>query len=187
LYIPLPPDTGENKVELKIEPVEAGIQDSSFNNYDKSNRANVLMAHRVPITKVSVADAASLAVARDADKTFKEQVCGPEQAIAEKKINRLVKEFTDAFEIDLNEMTLTDADTQSKIDERDVKNQIRTPNEIRADRGLPGLKGGDKVVQVKPPSASPAGGRARDATRSANATDSAGNARNPKGDGRTTP
>lgn len=188
LYIPLPPDTADNKVELKIDAVEAGIQDSSFKNYDKSNINNILMAHRVPITKVSMADGASLAVARDADKTFKEQVCGPEQTIAEKKINRLVKEFTDAFEIDLNEMTLTDADTQSKIDERDIKNQIRTPNEVRATRGLPGLKGGDKVVEIKPQQKADANAtRTRDATRSANATDSAGAARNPKGDGRTTP
>lgn len=187
LYIPLPPDTLENKVELKIDAVEAGIQDSSFNNYRRANISDVLMAHRVPITKVSMAEGASLAVARDADKTFKEQVCGPEQHIAEKKLNRLVKEFTDAFEIDLNEMTLTDADTQSKIDERDVKNQIKTPNEIRADRGLPGLKGGDKVVELKPQQKADAtANRQRDATRSAGATDSAGAARNPKGDGRTT-
>lgn len=188
LYIPLPPDTADNKVELKIQPVEAGIQDSSFNNYNKTNTAKILMVHRVPISKVSTAEGASLAIARDADKTFKEQVCGPEQSIAEKKLNRMVKEFTDAFEIDLNEMTLTDADTQSKIDERDIKNQIKTPNEIRADRGLPGLKGGDKVVEMKPQQAADAtANRQRDATRSANATDSAGAARNPKGDGRTTP
>jgi PBSX family phage portal protein len=187
LYIPLPPDTADNKVELKIEPVEAGIQDSSFNNYNKSNRSSVLMVHRVPIGKVSMAEGASLAVARDADKTFKEQVCGPEQSIAEKKLNRLTKEFTDAFEIDLNEMTLTDADTQSKIDERDVKNQIKTPNEIRADRGLPGLKGGDKVVEIKPQQKAEANTtRQRDSARSAGATDSAGEARNPKGEGRTT-
>lgn len=188
LYIPLPPDTPDNKVELKIQPVEAGIQDSSFNNYNKMNTAKILMVHRVPISKVSTAEGASLAIARDADKTFKEQVCGPEQSIAEKKLNRLVKEITDAFEIDLNEMTLTDADTQSKIDERDIKNQIRVPNEIRADRGLAGLKGGDKVVEQKPQQAADATTtRQRDATRSANATDSAGAARNPKGDGRTTP
>jgi len=187
LYIPLPPDTADNKVELKIEPVEAGVQDASFLNYRKSNISSVLMVHRVPIGKVSMAEGASLAVARDADKTFKEQVCGPEQSIAEKKLNRLVKEFTDAFEIDLNEMTLTDADTQSKIDERDIKNQIKTPNEIRADRGLPGLKGGDKVVELKPQQvANATANRERDAQRSAGATDSAGNARNPKGEGRTT-
>jgi PBSX family phage portal protein len=188
LYIPLPPDTADNKVELKIDPVEAGIQDSSFNNYDRGNTNSVLMVHRVPIGKVSSAEGASLAVARDADKTFKEQVCGPEQSIAEKKINRLTKEITDAFEIDLNEMSLTDADTQSKIDERDVKNQIKTPNEVRADRGLTGLKGGDKVVEIKPAVKADANAtRARDSARSAGATDSAGAARNPKGEGRTTP
>lgn len=188
LYIPLPPDTAENKVELKIEAIEAGIQDSSFDKYKKSNNNSILMAHRVPISKVSVADGASLAIARDADKTFKEQVCGPEQTIAEKKTNRLVKEFTDAFEIDFNEMTLTDADTQSKIDERDVKNQIKVPNEIRTDRGLPGRKGGEKPLDLKPAAAANAtANRQRDAARSAGATDSAGNARAPKGDGRTTP
>lgn len=188
LYIPLPPDTQDNKVELKIDAIEAGVQDSSFNNYKKGNKSSVLMVHRVPVGKVSMAEGASLAVARDADKTFKEQVCGPEQAVAEKKLNRLTKEFTDSFEIDLNEMTLTDADTQSKIDERDVKNQIKTPNEIRADRGLPGLKGGDKVVEIKPQQKAEANTtRQRDSARSANATDSAGEARNPKGEGRTTP
>jgi PBSX family phage portal protein len=187
LYIPLPPDTADNKVELKIEPIEAGIQDASFNNYNKANRSSILMVHRVPIGKVSMAEGASLAVARDADKTFKEQVCGPEQAVAEKKLNRLTKEFTDAFELDLNEMTLTDADTQSKIDERDVKNQIKTPNEIRADRGMTGLKGGDKVVEIKPQQKAEANTtRQRDSARSAGATDSAGAARNPKGEGRTT-
>jgi len=190
LYIPLPGDSSENKVELKIEPIETGIQDSSFNNYHKQNLNSTLMVHRVPISKIGLAEGVNLAVARDADKTFKEQVCAPEQKIAEKKMNRLVKEFTDAFEMKLNEMTLTDADTQSKIDERDIKNQIRTPNEIRADRGLPGLKGGDKVVEIKPQQKAEAkaqGNRERDSQRSAGATDSAGEGRNSKGDGRATP
>ena len=188
LYIPLPSGTKDNPVDLKIEPIEAGIQDSSFNNYTKRNRDEILFAHRVPLSKIGVAEGVSLAVARDADKTFKEQVCGPEQTIFEKKLNRIIKEFTDAFELSLNEMTLTDADTQSKIDERDIKNQIKTPNEVRADRGMAGLKGGDKVVDLKPQQRAEATtNRQRDAERSANATDSAGEGRNPKGEGRTTP
>ena len=188
LFIPLPGDTPDEKVEFKIEPVEANVQDSSFEKYNKANVSFVLMVHRVPITKVSVAEGIALAAARDADKTFKEQVCGPEQNIAEKKIDRIIREFTDAFQFSLNEMALTDADTQSKIDERDVKNQIKVPNEIRTDRGLPGRKGGDKPLELKPAQAADAtANRQRDATRSANATDSAGESRNPKGDGRTTP
>lgn len=190
IYIPLPADTDKQKVSLEMKPIEAGTQDSSFNNYRKANRDDVLTVHRVPITKISIGDGVNLAVARDADKTFKEQVCGPEQRTLEKKFGNLVSEITDAFEFKLNEMTLTDADTQSKIDERDIKNQIKVPNEIRADRGLPGRKGGDKPVELKPQQKADAnaqGNRARDATRSANSTDSAGEGRNPKGEGRTTP
>jgi len=189
IYIPLPPDTAESKVELKLEPIEAGVQDASFTNYRKANLNDILMAHRVPVSKISTGDGGSLAIARDADKTFKEQVCGPEQKIAEKKINKIVRELSDSFELKLNEMTLTDADTQSKIDERRVKNGIELPNEIRARDGLGGIKGGNERVdpnaKAKQDAANASANRARDAERSANATDSAGEARNPKGSGRT--
>lgn len=193
LYIPLPGDTLENKVELKIEPVEAGAQDASFTNYRRANLSDILMAHRVPVTKISVAEGASLAVARDADKTFKEQVCAPEQKILEKKLNKLIKEVTDAFELKLNEMTLTDADTQSKIDERYVKTGVLVANEVRADQGRPGIPGGnekvdlnakDKISQAK---AEETANRQRDSVRSAGATDSAGESRSPKGEGRSSP
>lgn len=189
IYIPLPGDTQEQKVDLKLEAIEAGIQDSSFNNYRKANLADVLMAHRVPISKVSTGDGGSLAIARDADKTFKEQVCGPEQRIAEKKINGPIRELSDSFDFSLNEMTLTDADTQSKIDERAVKNGWKLPNEVRADQGLSGLPGGNERVDpnAKAKLEEDKANRERDAERSANATDSAGEARNPKGEGRTTP
>jgi hypothetical protein len=149
------------------------------------------MAHRVPISKISTGDGGSLAIARDADKTFKEQVCGPEQKIAEKKLLGPIRELSDSFIIKLNEMTLTDADTQSKIDERGVKNGWKLPNEVRAEQGLSGIPGGNERVdpnaKAKQDAANASANRERDATRSANATDSAGEARNPKGEGRTTP
>lgn len=190
LFIPLPGDTAEKKVELKIEPVEAGIQDSSFEKYRKSNLGEILMAHRVPISKVGLAEGVSLAVAKDADKTFKEQVCQPEQRIFEKKLNRIVKEFTDMLLLKLNEMTLTDEDTQSKIDERDRKSGLKTANEVRARRGEPGHKDGDELVdlniQAKKIANDNRATRERDSQRSAAATDSSGEARSPKGEGRTT-
>lgn len=190
LYIPLPADTDKSKVSIDFKPIESGVQDSSFNNYVKSNTNHILMVHRVPITKVSVGEGVSLAVARDADKTFKEQVCGPEQMVFEEKLTGILVDMgIDSFRFELNKMTLTDADTQSKIDERDVKNQIKLPNEVRADRGMPGRKGGDKPLDLKPQQSADAraqGNRARDAQRSAGATDSAGEGRNPKGEGRST-
>lgn len=192
LFIPLPADDGNNKVEFSIEPIEAGTQDASFNTYRKNNEAEILMAHRVPITKVSVSTGGSLALARDADKTFKEQVCQPEQRILEKKLNRILKEFTEAFEFKLNEMTLTDADTQSKIDERMVKAGIWLPNEPRVRDGMPAIKGGeervdlnakDKIAQAQ---AEERTQRERDSARSAAAPDTDGESRQPQGEGRAT-
>lgn len=192
LYIPLPPDTQDNKVEMKFEAIEANIQDSSFNNYRKSNLQDIAMAHRVPLPKLGVVEGVSLAASRDADKTFKEQVCGPEQSTAEKKVNRIIREFTDAFDFSLNEMTLTDEDTQSKIDERRRKTGTETANEQRTRRGMPAIEGGDELVdlnasaKIAERTAEANTERQRDAERSAGATDSAGEGRNAKGDGRTT-
>jgi len=191
IYIPLPGDTPEQKVDLQLQAVESGIQDSSFNNYRKSNINDVLMAHGVPISKVSTGDGGSLASSRDADKTFKEQRCGPEQDVAEKKIDKVMRELTDSFQFTLNKMTLTDADTQSKIDERGIKNGWLLPNEVRADQGKSGIPGGNERVdpnaKAKQDAANAAANRERDAVRSAGATDSAGEARNPQGEGRSAP
>lgn len=197
LFVPLPADEEGKKASFEMKPVEAGTQDSSFNNYRKGNLNEILMAHRVPISKVGLAEGVSLAVARDADKTFKEQVCRPEQKILEKKLNRIFKEKTDVFLLKLNELSLTDEDTQSKIDERELRWGVTVPNEVRARKGNPGLPGGDKPVSVmaqaemaaKSKAASETATQAnatrtRDANRSANASDSAGEARQPQGEGR---
>ena len=191
VYVPLPADTQEGKTSFEMKPVEAGVQEASFDKYVKSNTSFILMAHRVPITKIGIAEGASLAVARDADKTFKEQVCRPMQSRIEKKINRVIHTYTDMFDFKLNELSLTDEDTQSKIDERYVRNKIKVPNEIRARMGDPAYEGGDKPVELTARQAADAntdtrGTRTRDADRSAGATDSAGEGRNAKGDGRTT-
>lgn len=192
MFIPLPPDTNESKTEFKIETVEPNVQDASFEKYRKANLSDILMAHRVPVSKVSVSEGISLAAARDADKTFKEQVCQPEQRVFEKKLNRILAEFTDAVQFKLNELTLTDADTQSKIDEREVRNGITLPNEIRVRKGLPGVKDGDvpggpmTAQQIADRKATAQQSRARDAERSANAPDNDGEARQPQGEGRAT-
>ena len=189
LYVPLPSDTPDSKVEFKMEPIEAGNQEGSFEKYRKSNRDEILLAHRVPINKIGTPEGVNLAVARDADKTFKEQVCRPAQMILEKKINAIFDEKTDALTLKFNELTLTDEDTQSQIDERYLRMQVITPNEVRIRKGMIPVDGGDKMVELKPQQAADqkatAGKtRARDAARSAGASDKIGEGRNAKGDGR---
>ena len=189
VVVPLPPDDGVNKVEMKMEAIENGIQDSSFNNYRKANREEILMAHRTPISKIGSAENISLANARESDRTFKEQVCRPQQDILEKKINRIIAEKTDMFKLHFKELTLTDEDTQSKIDERYLRMQVVMPNEIRPRLGLPPITGGDEPVQLTGQQAADqtargTGNRMRDQQRSSNNADSGTGARVPQGEGR---
>lgn len=189
LYIPLPPDTQDEKVEFKMQPVEAGAQDSSFNVYRKANRDEILMAHRTPINKIGTPEGINLAAARDADKTFKEQVCRPAQDILEKKLNKIIQEMTDALEIKFNELALTDEDTQSKIDERYLRMKVIVPNEVRIRKGMVPLDGGDEPVELKPQAQAEIrsqanSSRTRDQERSANSPDNSGEGRNTQGDGR---
>jgi PBSX family phage portal protein len=189
LYIPLPADSPDNKVEFKMEPVEANPQESSFNTYRKMNRDEILLAHRTPINKIGTPEGINLAAARDADKTFKEQVCRPAQDILEKKLNKIIQEMTDALQLKFNELSLTDEDTQSKIDERYLRMQVITPNEVRIRKGMVPLDGGDEAVVLKPQQQaeirSQAGNtRTRDQERENNSPDISGEGRNEQGAGR---
>ena len=191
LYIPLPGDTGDNKVEFKMDPIENGIQEGSFEKYRKSNREDILMAHQTPISKVGGGQGMSIAAALASDRTFKEQVARPAQRSLEKLINKIVKEKTDMFDFKLNEFTLTDENTQSQIDERYLKTQVIVPNEVRQRMGMPMRDGGQAPVQLTAQqraenTAQITGNRQRDTERSNNATDSTATqtGRNAGGEGR---
>ena len=145
LVIPLPASIGSDS-DIKFEKLEAGVQDASFDKYRKSNRDEILVANRVPAPKVGVYDNANLAVSRDADKTFKMQVIGPDQAIIEKKINRLLSEFTDLLQFKLKKIDLLDEDMESRIYDRYLRTEVISPNEVRGKIGFPERKDGDDVL-----------------------------------------
>ena len=191
LYIPLPGDTDQNKVEFKMEPIENGIQDGSFKEYRKQNRDDILIAHQVPISKLGGSDS-GIAAALSQDRTFKEQVARPAQHHLEKVVNKIIKEKTDVLELKFNELTLTDEIAQSQILERYVKTQVMTPNEAREALDLPQRKDGDEPFvmsarQATDAAANSAGNRQRDAERTNNQSDGAAtiSGRNPKGEGRS--
>lgn len=146
LYIPVPAPMGSN-VDVKLEPLENKVQDGSFSKYREQNRSDIMMVHRTPSSKIAV-DGSNSSGSREADKTFKTQVCRPEQRRIEKKINRIVKEVTDMYLFKFDEYDLIDEETRSRIHDRYVRLGIKNPNEIRADLGLPPRKGGDTYVDL---------------------------------------
>ena len=190
LYIPLPGDSDTNKVEFKMEPIENGVQEASFNEYRIRNREDILVAHQVPLSKIGGADASTIASALAQDRTFKEQVARPAQKNLEKMLNKLVREKTDVLELKFNELTLTDEIAQSQIIERYVKTQVMTPNEARQQLGLPQRPDGDEVFEMSPRQATDsranlAGNRERDAERTNSNSDSTStiSGRNAQGEG----
>lgn len=190
LYIPLPGDTEQNKVEFEMKPVENNVQEASFNDYRLRNRDDILIAHQVPLSKIGGSDASNIAASLAQDRTFKEQVARPLQRTIEKLVNRIVKEKTDILELKFNELTLTDEIAQSQILERYVKTQIMVPNEAREVLGLPQRPDGDSPFEMSPRQATDAranlaDNRQRDADRSNNQSDSTAtvSGRNAQGEG----
>jgi PBSX family phage portal protein len=177
LYIPLPGDSDTNKVEFKMEAVENGVQEASFNEYRLRNRDEILVAHQVPLSKIGGSDTSSIASALAQDRTFKEQVARPAQKNLEKMINKIISEKTDLLEFKFNELTLTDEIAQSQILERYVKTQIMVPNEARSILGLPQRPDGDTPFEMSTRQsadarANLAGNRQRDTDRTNNNSDS---------------
>jgi PBSX family phage portal protein len=192
LYIPLPGDTDQNKVEFKMEPIENGIQDGSFKEYRKQNRDDIFIAHQMPISKIGGSEGAGVAAALSQDRTFKEQVCRPAQSHLAKVVNKIIKEKTDILELKFNEFTLTDEIAQSQIIERYIKTQVMTPNEGREAIGLPNRPDGDEPFVMSPRQATDAqanfaGNRQRDSERVSNQSDGEAtvSGRNPQGEGRS--
>lgn len=145
LFVPLPATLGK-EVDLKFEKLENTVQEGSFDKYRKSNRDEIMVAHRVPAPKIGVYDNANLAVSRDADKTFKVQVIGPDQKMIEKKINRIVKEFSDMKQFKFAEIDIIDDDIRSRIWDRYLRTEVVTPNEVRSKLGFTPLEDGDEPL-----------------------------------------
>lgn len=192
LYIPLPADSDTNKVEFKMEPIENGVQEASFNEYRVRNRDDILVAHQVPLSKIGGGDSSAIAAALAQDRTFKEQVARPAQRNIEKLLSKIIKEKTDLLELKFNELTLTDEIAQSQILERYVKNQIMVPNEARTILGLPQRPDGDEPLELNARAAADAkgnmaGNKTRDAERANNSSDNTATiaGRNAQGEGRS--
>lgn len=189
LYIPLPGDSDTNKVDFKMEPIENGVQEGSFEKYRKQNRDDILIAHQVPLSKLGGGDSSAIAAALAQDRTFKEQVSRPAQKELEKIVNKIIGEKTDILVLKFKELTLTDEIAQSQILERYIKTQVMMPNEARQVLGLPQREGGDEPFQLKPQDvANETATRQRDSERMNNQSDSTAtlSGRNPQGEGRST-
>ena len=132
----IPIEGSVNDADITFEAVEGSKQDGSFKEYTEMNIQMILSRHRVPKNRLGISEGQGLSSSRDADKIFKESVCQPIQRLVEKKIQKIIAEVTDLFEFKLEEYSLTDEETQTKIDEIDIRSGALLPDERRVKLGL---------------------------------------------------
>lgn len=151
VIIPIPGSASGMERDVDFVPVATNRQEGHFVQYIAQAVQSILARHRVPQSRVAITSAAtSSSESREAEKTFKETVCRPEQRMIEGKLNKLFAELTDLFIFHLDEYTLTDEDTQSQIYERGVRMGWILPDEIRIEQGKgprPDGKGNDALDQ----------------------------------------
>lgn len=151
LVLPVPPALGAGKdYDIKFEKLEVDVTDASFDKYRTANRDEIISAYRVPPTKVSIFDNANLAVSRDADKTFKTQVVGPDQVMIEERINKIIAEFSDNLRWQFEQLDLVDEDMKSRINDRYLRSGTLSINEVRNIIGMEPTSGGDRRLTYAP-------------------------------------
>lgn len=139
----IPLESGVENQDITFEAIEGSKQEGSFREYTEMNVQMILARHRVPKNRLGISEGQGLSSSRDADKIFKESVCQPIQRLVEKKIQKLVAEVTDLFEFKLEEYSLTDEETQTKIDQIDINSGALLPDERRVKLGLQRRPDGD--------------------------------------------
>lgn len=191
LFVKLPPESERSNQDFEIKKVENGPEEGAFNKYRESNIDEILMVHRVPRSKISNSEGASMASVKLSDKMFSEEVVRPAQKYLERVANKILHTFTDVFDFEFNRTKITDQYEQAKIDQIYLALGTIVPNEVRARWGWPGISDGDQQVQLKPQAAADRKAttgltREREIQRNVNASDSMNQTRNDAGEGRKT-
>lgn len=130
-------EPGQN-LKIHIEKLAADNRtEADFMEYRKWVRDAVIMANRVPPSKVTIVEDANRANSRDQDKTFKEQVIKPDQNRWEKRIQWLLEdEFGADFPLTFQFVEMDLADEEQIARTRSYYQGSTTNNEVREWAGL---------------------------------------------------
>lgn len=146
-------EEGEMKPSIRIEPITKGPEEASFAQYRKDNRDEIIRAHEVPPARISIIETGNIGAGSGLAqyKIYKETVIEPRQDMLEQFFNRrVIWDEEDGFGFDdwmmeFEDFDLADLETKSRIDERYLKAHAVSINEVRRERGLPAVDGGDEI------------------------------------------
>ena len=140
-------------VKITFKRLQTEIKEGSFEKLQTQSRDEILVAHSMPPYRIGIAVMGSLGgnIASEMSRTYKDAVVIPRQETLEKRLTNLIKLGwnTELLQFRFNELDITDAESEAKIDGERLGQGVVTPNIIRKKEGLPLLtkeEGGDVVL-----------------------------------------
>jgi HK97 family phage portal protein len=136
---------------VKIEPIGIKNSDMEFTEYQKDLGRKTMAKYRVPPLILGFLESTSSMSAESQIAMFKFLAVSPVRKIIASRINKMImrKLFPGIrAKFVWNPVDKMDLMQQSQIDERDVKSNIKTINEVRTDRGLGGVTYGDAPIPM---------------------------------------
>lgn len=146
-------EPGERPPAIKVEPLSKSLQEGHFLQYRKDNRDEIIRAHEVPPARVSIIETANLGSGSGLVQyqIYKQTVVEPRQQMLQHFFNRrVIWDEEDGFgytdwELRFVDLDLSDQEVRSRIDRRYLDARAVTINEVRRERGLPEVEGGDEL------------------------------------------
>ncbi len=132
---------------MTVEKLAVETKEGSFRLQKADIAQDVLVAYRMPPYRIGLPVAGALAgdVADEMLRTYKTARVEPGQLMLERHMDRLFRLGlgVENYRLKLNDMVLWDEKAQAEISSLELKSGLKTPNQIRRERGLSEYIGGD--------------------------------------------
>lgn len=135
---------------LKYTSIQPTQRDMEYVAQRRLNRDQILAIFQVPKSIVAVSDSVNRATAEAENEAFAANVTEPRVNMIFGKINRhYLPLFKNTENLVFRYKSVIPADKQYILDEKAQSvGRWRTPNEIRAEEGLPAIEGGDSLERM---------------------------------------
>lgn len=132
--------------EGEMKPISQNIKDMDFAEQRKMMRDNILSTFKVPKTVLGITEDVNRANAEATTRAFMERTITPRMRRFVYHLNEFYLPHWDGdLFFDFDDPSPEDVELSLKIYENGTKYHWMTPNEIRTDRNLPPVTGGDTI------------------------------------------
>ena len=141
--------SSEDGAKIEFQKLSVDVKDGSFRVYSQLLRDEVLACYSMPPYRIGINVVGSLGGTNIQESTviYNQAVVEPLQNRIERIINQLIIRQglqVEAYNFKLKNMDTRNEDAEATRDQGWIQSGVKTPNQIRQDRGLEGYDGGNQ-------------------------------------------